>query len=111
MAKRMQASSAAPRRRATRRPAAPRIRKRRRRPTILLVLALTALVAGFLFRRMMLPEAAHYLAYRPANHPAALEPSQETAPNATGDADKLTESDRHELDATIRSRPTRKPAD
>jgi len=96
MAKRTQSSSARPRRSTKAAPVARRARIRRRRPTIILVMALTALIAGFLFRRMMLPQAVHYLAYRPPDHPIASPASESTS------TENLTDSDRQALDAVAR---------
>lgn len=98
MAKRMQSSSARPRRAGKSAPAPRRGRVKRRRPTILLVMALIALIAGFLFRRMMLPQAVHYLAYRTPDHPIAS-PASESTSN-----ENLTESDRQALDAVARKK-------
>jgi hypothetical protein len=117
MAKRMQARGGTPRRVVKKRPAGGcGGRARRRRPTIILVLALSALITGFLFRRMMLPQAVHYLAYRPPDHPVAQSPGAPAALrdqqiSAASNSDKganpesLTDSDRRELDAVVRSKP------
>lgn len=76
-------------------------KSRMRRPGFLVLAALTALIFGFLARRIMIPSAVHYIAYRPpdqppatreANPPAAQEDSSET----------LTPRDRSELDAIIK---------
>lgn len=83
--------------------------------------ALAALILGFLARRMMIPSAVHYIAYRPpdqlqpmreANTPAASEGQGGTgdsaASNAKSNADartgseQLTPSDRSQLDAIIK---------
>jgi len=83
--------------------------------------ALAALILGFLARRMMLPSAVHYIAYRApeqpqpmreSNPPAASEgqggTSDSAASNAKSNADArtgsehLTPSDRSELDAIIK---------
>jgi hypothetical protein len=62
-------------------------------------LALTALIAGFLFRRTMLPQAVHYLAYRPPDNPVA------TVDNRAGDsAENLTDSDRRALGDLVRQK-------
>ena len=89
-------------------------RRSRRRPAILMMLALAALIAGFLFRRLMLPQAVHYLAYRPPDHP--IGPSEmtsrsapqsdasqvEAAPSAANGAENLSDSDRRELESVLR---------
>ena len=83
--------------------------------------ALGALILGFLARRMMIPSAVHYIAYRPpqqpqpmreSNPPGAVEGQGDTngsaASNAKSNADArtgsehLTPSDRIELDAIIK---------
>jgi len=81
-----------------------------------MMLALAALIAGFLFRRLMLPEAVHYLAYRPLDHPSrppemtlrptsASEASQaESAPGAANGGENLSDSDRRELDSVLRQK-------
>jgi hypothetical protein len=91
-------------------------RRSRRRPTILLLMALAALIAGFLFRRMMLPEAVHYLAYRPPGHPvgpleiaspiapASDATNAQAAPNAVKGGENLTDSDRRQLESVLRQK-------
>jgi hypothetical protein len=81
-----------------------------------MMLALAALIAGFLFRRMMLPEAVHYLAYRPPDHPVgppemtsqpipANEASRaEAAPSAASGNENLSDSDRRELESVLRQK-------
>ncbi len=83
--------------------------------------ALAALILGFLARRMMIPSAVHYIAYRPpdqpqptreANPPAASEgdggadssAAANAKPNAgaQGGSEDLTPGDRSELDAIIK---------
>ena len=92
-----------------------------RRPGILALAALGALILGFLARRMMIPSAVHYIAYRPpdqpqpmreANPPAAAEgdgnADDSAAANGKSNADartgseQLTPGDRSELDAIIK---------
>ena len=79
-----------------------------------MIMALSALIAGFLFRRMMLPQAVHYLAYRPPDHPVNAPemgsgqlPASETSPveaaPPTGNgAENLSDSDRRQLDSVLR---------
>ena len=43
--------------------------KRRRRPSVILLVILGALLAGFVTRRLMLPSAMHYLTHRSAGNP------------------------------------------
>lgn len=92
-----------------------------RRPGILALALLAALILGFLAKRMIIPSALHYIAYRPpdqpqpmreANPPAAVEGNgnadESAAPNAKSNADartgseQLTPGDRSELDAIIK---------
>ena len=92
-----------------------------RRPGILVLAALGALILGFLAKRMMIPSAVHYIAYRPpdqsrptreANPPAAAQEdgnaNDSAASRAKSNADartgseQLTPGDRSELDAIIK---------
>jgi hypothetical protein len=68
-----------------------------RRPGILVLAALAALIFGFLARRMMIPSAVHYIAYRPPDQP---QPAKEANPPAS--SEQLTPSDRSQLDAIIK---------
>ena len=56
---------AASRKRGAKRPA--KKKSSRNPPGIFVLVALMALILGFLARRMMLPSAVHYLAHRPAD--------------------------------------------
>jgi hypothetical protein len=78
-----------------------------RRPGILVLAALTALIFGFLARRIMIPSAVHYIAYRPPDQPPATrEASAPAASQSDNDArdssETLTPRDRSELDAIIK---------
>jgi hypothetical protein len=73
-----------------------RKRKKRRGPGIILILAIVLLIAGFVVRRILMPPAIHYLAYRPAEKPAL-------APAAIPSED-LSASDRNALDQTIQDK-------
>jgi len=92
-----------------------------RRPGSLVLAALAALILGFLAKRMMIPSAVHYIAYRSpdqpqpmreANPPAAAQGNgnagDSAAANAKSNADaltgseQLTPSDRRELNAIIK---------
>ncbi len=92
-----------------------------RRPGILVLAALGALILGFLAKRMMIPSAVHYIAYRPpdqpqpmraANPPAAAQGEGDADDSAgsnaksNGDArtgsEQLTPGDRSALDAIIK---------
>jgi hypothetical protein len=81
--------------------------------------ALVALIFGFLARRVMIPSAVHYIAYRPpeqsqsnreADQPATSQDeggagnsaaSKSNSGARTG-TEQLTPNDRHELDAIIK---------
>lgn len=92
----------------------PARRKRRRLLRILALAALAALILGFLARRVMIPSAVHYIAYRPPNQSESKSgTNQPAAPEADGDAasdmksngtgaEQLTPGDRGELDAIIK---------
>ncbi len=92
-----------------------------RRPGLLVLALLGALILGFLAKRVMIPSAVHYIAYRPsdrpqpargANPPAASQgdgsADDSPAPNAKSNADagggseQLTPGDRSNLDAIIK---------
>ncbi len=79
-----------------------------------MMLALAALIAGFLFRRMMLPQAVHYLAYRPPDHPLGTPEirsrpipesdatSVEAAPSTANTGENLSDGDHRELESVLR---------
>jgi len=71
----------------------PAKKKRTRRPGILVLAALAALILGFLAKRVMIPSAVHYIAYRPPDQPQA------NPPDAT---EQLTPADQHQLDEIIK---------
>jgi hypothetical protein len=92
-----------------------------RRPGILVLAALGALILGFLAKRLMIPSAVHYIAYRSpdqpqpmreANPPAAAQGNgnagDPAASHAKSNADagtgseQLTPSDRSELEAILK---------
>ncbi len=92
-----------------------------RRPGILALALLGALILGFLAKRIMIPAAVHYIAYRPpdqpqpmkeANHPAAVEGNADAKDsaaasaksNAGGGSEQLTPADRSELDAILKGK-------
>jgi hypothetical protein len=85
----------------------PAKKNRMRRPRVLVLATLAALIFGFLARRIMIPSAVHYIAYRPPDQPPAM---REASPPAAsqGDTDardsseNLTPRDRSELDAIIK---------
>jgi hypothetical protein len=76
---------------------------------------LAALILGFLTKRVMIPSAVHYIAYRAPDHPqqpAASEPQNDADDSAAstaksnagerGGAEQLTPGDRQQLDAIIK---------
>jgi len=69
---------------------------------MLVMAALAALILGFLAKRVMIPSAVHYIAYRPADQPQA-NPTAASEGNGASDAsENLTPGDRSELDAIIK---------
>jgi hypothetical protein len=81
-----------------------------------MIMALAAIIAGFLFRRMMLPQAVHYLAYRSPDHPlgapemtsrqlpASEASAIEAAPGGGNGGENLSDSDRRQLDSVLRQK-------
>jgi hypothetical protein len=84
---------------------------------------LAAMILGFLTKRVMIPSAVHYIAYRPPDQPPSTrETNPPSASEGEGDADgstasngksnagarsgseQLTPSDRHQLDAIIKGK-------
>ena len=78
----------------------PAKKKRTRRPGILVLAALAALILGFLAKRVMIPSAVHYIAYRPPDQPQANTPA--ASQGADNDSENLTPDDRRQLDAIIK---------
>jgi len=79
----------------------PAKKNRMRRPGFLVLAALAALIFGFLARRIMIPSAVHYIAYRPPDRPPAM--GEANPPAASEDSsENLTPRDRSVLDATIK---------
>lgn len=80
----------------------PSKKKRKRRPGILVMAALAALILGFLAKRVMIPSAVHYIAYRPPDQPQA---NSSTASSGNGDtSENITPGDRSQLDLIIKRR-------
>jgi hypothetical protein len=93
-----------------------------RRPGFIVLALLAALMLGFLARRVMIPSAVHYIAYRPHDQPQPMrEANQPAASQHDGDGDsspgsvisnsaarggseQLTPGDRSELDAIIKNK-------
>jgi hypothetical protein len=71
----------------------PAKKKRTRRPGILVLAALAALILGFLAKRVMIPSAVHYIAYRAPDQPQA---------SSSDASEQLTPADRRELDEIIK---------
>jgi hypothetical protein len=97
----------------------PAKKKRMRGLRILALVGLAALILGFLAKRVMIPSAVHYIAYRAPDHPQPMsEENPPAASEAQGDArdstgagaksnagkgsEQLTPSDRDQLDAIIK---------
>lgn len=93
----------------------PAKKKRRRRLGIFGLALLTALILGFLTKRVMIPSAVHYIAYRAPDQPQPPAASQarngaddSAAATAKSNADgragseQLTPAERRELDAIIK---------
>ena len=93
----------------------PAKKKRRRRPGIIVLALLAALILGFLTKRVMIPSAVHYIAYRAPDQPqppAASQPQNDANDSAASTAksnagartgaEQLTPGDRQELDAIIK---------
>jgi uncharacterized membrane protein len=77
-----------------------RRRRKRVKPRVLLVVGLALLIAGFLFRRMMVPRAMHYLIHRPSDHAG----SEVTPAPASGAGEHLTPEDRRNLDQLLKEK-------
>jgi hypothetical protein len=58
---------------------------------------LAALILGFLTKRVMIPSAVHYIAYRPPDHP-----SPATASDPPASSENLTPADRRQLDTILK---------
>ena len=84
-----------------------RKRPSRKRPTkkgrsrglrLLALAGLVALILGFLAKRVMIPSAVHYIAYRAPDHPSTSEA------NPPAPSENLTPSDRSKLNAIIKDK-------
>jgi len=87
-----------------------RPRSKRKRPSLILIVALAVLAAGFITRRVLAPRAMHFLTHRSAGPPS--EPATAGAPMAgqsaeNGAGETLTNSDRRALDQMVRQRSGR----
>ena len=68
-------------------------KKRMRRLGILGLAALVMLILGFLAKRIMIPSAVHYIAYRAPDQPQANPPAT---------SEQLTPADQRQLDEIIK---------
>jgi hypothetical protein len=85
-----------------------RSRSKRIRPSLILIVALAVLIAGFLTRRVLAPRAMYFLTHRSATPPPSIvgEPPS-TLPPGDGTGENLTDSDRRVLDQVVRERSGR----
>lgn len=91
-----------------------------RRLGIIGLAALTLLILGFLTKRVLIPSAVHYIAYRPPDQPQGVRETDQPAASqqddggdssagraksksaAHGGSEQLTPGDRSELEAIIK---------
>ena len=90
---------AASRKRGAKRPA--KKKSSRNPPGIFVLVALMALILGFLARRMMLPSAVHYLAHRPAD---VSRRSGDVESPPTNEDENLSTGDRRQLNEIIKQK-------
>src|SRR5882757_10585500 len=90
---------AASRKRGAKRPA--KKKSSRNPPGIFVLVALMALILGFLARRMMLPSAVHYLAHRPAD---VSRRSGDVEVPPTNEDENLSTGDRRHLNEIIKQK-------
>jgi hypothetical protein len=78
---------------------------------MIILAVLAAMILGFLTKRVMIPSAIHYIAYRPPDHPQSMrernppttsQDDGDAANGASGGSEQLTPNDRHQLDAIIK---------
>jgi len=84
--------------------------KRKQRPSLILIVALAVLAAGFITRRVLAPRAMHFLTHRsptPASDPAMAGGVRAAQPEVDGTGENLTNSDRRALDQVVRQRSGR----
>ena len=85
-------------------------RAKRKRPSLILIVALLVLAAGFITRRVLAPRAMHFLTHRSATlrrtgrWPAIMTRASRTD---DGTSERLTDSDRRALDQLVRQRSGR----
>jgi hypothetical protein len=88
-----------------------RSRVKRKRPSLILIVALLVLAAGFITRRVLAPRAMHFLTHRSATLPPKTAIAGDRDPvrpsNDDGTSERLTDSDRRALDQLVRQRSGR----
>jgi hypothetical protein len=90
-----------------------RSRAKRKRPSLILIVALLVLAAGFITRRVLAPRAMHFLTHRSATSPSGPAMAGEPRPGQAlpalndGTGERLTDSDRRALDQLVRQRSGR----
>jgi hypothetical protein len=85
-----------------------RSRGKRIRPSLILIVALAVLIAGFLTRRVLAPRAMYFLTHRSATPPLSIAGKPPTTqPSTDGSGENLTDSDRRGLDQVVRERSGR----
>jgi hypothetical protein len=77
---------------------------KRKRPSLILIVALAVLAAGFITRRVLAPRAMHFLTHR-SSTPAPASAGEPQPQDGTGE--HLTDSDRRALDQLVRQRSGR----
>jgi hypothetical protein len=75
----------------------PAKKKRMRQLGVVGLALLAALILGFVTKRVMIPSAVHYIAYRPPDHPPPATASDPAAPS-----ENLTPADRRQLDTILK---------
>jgi uncharacterized membrane protein len=72
---------------------------------LVLAIGLALLIAGFLFRRMMVPRAMHYLTHRGPDRSSDYAPAPTAAASSSqpaGSGENLSPDDRRVLDQILR---------
>jgi hypothetical protein len=64
--------------------------------------ALAALILGFLAKRVMIPSAVQYIAYRPPEQPQANATAASAGAGASDTSENITPGDRSQLDSIIK---------
>ncbi len=82
-----------------------RRRRKRVKARVLVAIGLALLIAGFLFRRMMVPRAMHYLTHRPPDHSSGnftAVPGAAASSEISGAPESLSPDDRRALDRILK---------